>query len=185
TFAVSASGFNSGNGGNISFTASCDTCDINASSGGLSFSAKSGSSGGNGGSVSLSAGRDVSLGAGGINGSPQGTNGNGGTNSLTPGTGANGGNLFVGTSLSANGAGNGNGGSITLISNSDTDFNIATGATTNGVDGSIQASAGSGNGNGGSVLVRNLGGPGASDNSGITLGSAGRISVAPGRTRGQ
>ena len=106
-----------------------------------------------------------------INVDSQATNGNGGTINLTNGV-STAGTLFVNESLSANGGGNGSGGQINIVNNSSSVFLIS-GASSNGIKGTLTANGGSGvGGSGGTISVTNIG------SGGITLVKYSDISVA-------
>src|SRR5262249_47230416 len=83
------------------------------------------------------------------------------------------GDLFITGSLLANGADIGNGGSIVLVSSSAQSFNVMPGATINGVNGIVSASAGQVFGDGGSVRIENSG------SGGIGFGAARAVFVDP------
>jgi hypothetical protein len=124
---------------------------------------------GNGGIVSI-----VNNGTGGITMAATGsinvgagfTNGNGGQITLQAVTG----NVTVGGAFTLNGSGTGNGGFLTIISNSATIFNI-NGAGANSLSGTITANAGGVSGDGGRVTIVNNG------TGGINLPNTANISV--------
>ncbi len=173
TLVLNASGTGTGNGGtiNVSSTSAGGDIVVGIGAGNLLLTATGGSlasASGNGGTVNISSGRNLTFDPLGLTAGPQGNNGNGGSINLTAGTAASG-NLFAPGNLVANGVGSGNGGTINLTSNSSTPFNISSGATTNGVKGTITANGGGGSGNGGSVNVTNTGVGGINIDFGSTI----------------
>ena len=153
---LSADAVGTGNGGVISVT-TVGANDIVVGLGALNLSATGGSGGsvsGNGGSVTLSAGRNLLVNPANINVSPAGNNGNGGGITLSAGTVASG-TLQLTGALNVNGAGTGNGGTISVTYN-DNSNPLIVGATGSNsfISGAITANA-PGSGSGGSVSITN------------------------------
>ena len=154
---LSANGDTAGAGGTVRLTTSDAALgDINIANaaGGLTITAQGGTAGGSGGIVTIKAGHDLNIDMASFATGP-GTGGNGATLDLEAGR-----NLFINSDISVNGNGSGTDGSLTLVSNSATDFTIDSGAATNGVQGTVTAD----NSTGGTITITNNGG-------GITVGN--------------
>src|SRR5262249_56680089 len=80
---------------------------------------------------------------------PLGANGDGAKLSFKTTTGT----IFIDGNLSVSGTGVGNGGAVTIQSGGLGTFDIASGATGQGINGFIDASAGAGGGNGGTISI--------------------------------
>jgi hypothetical protein len=152
----------SGAGGIVSVTTADATQDmtVGAVANGFVITATGFSTGidsGNGGQVTLSSGRNLTINPlpVSISAAPTGTNGNGAKFTFTAGTGGAG-NLHIFGSLLANGTGTGDGGNISLTSNSTTVFTTGA-ASLNGVDGAVVANAGATSGAGGTLSITNSG----------------------------
>ena len=185
---INANAVASGNGGMVAITTTTNLAStVTIGTGNIMISAQGGSSGstmGNGGTIAVSASQNliVNSPATSLLAGPLGKNGHGANISLT----AAGQNLFItGSALSANASqvagAVGNGGTITLVSNSNTVFNIASGATTNGFDAAapaITANGGAGSGNGGTITIRNI------STGGITVSAGNSLTVTPVSGRG-
>ncbi len=177
-FVVSANGSGGGNGGTINITAASGNFIMDTDSPGTEISATGGSSGsstGDGGSVtvtSASGNIQVNNPAAFILGS-LGNNGKGSSITLKAGTSGSG-TVFVNGALSANGKGTGDAGSIDIESNSTSQFQVGTGAATNGVAGNVSAVPGDSSGaTSGSVKLVNI----STSLGGITLLSIGAVSA--------
>ncbi len=169
-------------GGKIQISTTFPTGDINVGGVGSNFDAeaKGGPSGGNGGDISISSGRTLNIGSGGLFDvsaqAGKGNNGSGGSISLTASAAgaATGGVLSSAVDLIAVGVGSGTGGTITVTNNS---TNVGGAFTGNiSLSGNIKADAdlsGTGTGAGGTISVINIGGGSASG--GISV--AGNISA--------
>ncbi len=161
-FTLTADGSGTGMGGMVSFTTSSTAAlTIGTGAGNLTLNASAGSDGtdanpANGGTVTVSTGGNLTVNPAQINVSPGGVSGTFGTISLTAGTGTGGGTLVVNGALNANGIGNGNGGNITLQSNSKTVFSIDSTGTKNGAFGPLSVDA-AGTGTDGAIEINNLG----------------------------
>lgn len=150
---------------------------------GLRLSAHSGSTGGSGGTISVLSGGDlnVDVNLGGLDAAPRGTDGDGAHLSFAAGT-ASAGKLFINGSLSAGGTGKGNGGSISLSSNSTEAFSVNGLSCQNCIAGMLSATAAKGAG--GSILISNAGGGVVIDNTSdlvvapAAFGSGGTISIS-------
>ena len=150
----------SGNGGTVSITQSGTaglTIGTQATGNNIQISVASGTTGnGSGGTVILSSGGNLVVDPSAISAAPTpGGNGNGAQYSFTAGTPGPG-NLQIGGSLSANGVGSGQGGSISLTSNSSSAFVIG-GSSGNFVNGTLAANGGPTSGGGGGITIINKG----------------------------
>lgn len=170
---LTANAGSNGFGGTITLTQTSNTLDLAVGTGTGQFilSATGSGSSGQGGTISLSSGRHLTIAPGSVTADP-GTSGKGATYSFTAGATGTTGNLYISGSLSANGAGSlGQGGSITLVARSSSVFNVAAGATTNGVSGTLSANNSSSSMIGGTISITNNG------TGGITLGALANLSV--------
>src|SRR5262249_3758784 len=154
-FLLTANGRELGNGGEITVksTGVGTVLAVGTDSAQLQISATGGTAnslGGNGGSVTIAA-TNLTVDPAGLNFGPLGLVGDGGKISLTAGANGTAGRLFVDGNLSANGVGIGNGGTVTLVSNSTKQFIVGArgGAPLNGVNGDVTAHAGGLPGKGG------------------------------------
>ena len=181
---LNANGSGSGNGGEVTVAIQAGNLVV-GTGGNLSISAAAGGQYGNGGTVTVSAGGNLT-----VNGTATGDttsaidalagsqNGNGAVISLSAG-----GNLLITGSLYADaGASSGNGGQITLASNSTSPFVVGQSGP-NGVSGTLAADS-PGLGNGGGISITNSGGITAG-NSAVSLfdvssgsGSGGSVILA-------
>ncbi len=146
---LSACSTGSGNGGSITLFDAQGALTSGKTPGQFSAKANGGSLNavsGNGGTINISA-SSLIVDPADIDVSPLGQNGDGGNISLTATT-----SLFVQNSLQENGVGAGNGGSITISTQAASTFVIGSGVTSDGVNGTLQASSGT-TGAGGSVSV--------------------------------
>src|SRR5262249_45578722 len=130
---------------------------------------------GNGGSVTVLPAADLTVNPAAIKVDPEGFSGNGGSVTLAAGTGLSTGNLFISSNLFVLGVGSGDGGKVSLSSNSGHRFDMIAGTTVNGVNGQIRADASGTFGNGGSVTVTNKGSGGI----GLDAGGPPSITVRP------
>ncbi|MBX9879478.1 MAG: hypothetical protein K2Y22_13540 [Candidatus Obscuribacterales bacterium] len=183
TLTLNADAVASGNGGNVSITTTTNLAStVTIGVGSIVVSAQGGSAGssmGNGGTIAITASQNliVNTPSSSLLAGPLGRNGNGANISLV----AAGQNLFIsGSSLSVNASQSagaiGYGGSITLVSNSNTVFNVAAGATINGFDlaaPAITAAGGAGSGAGGSITIRNI------STGGISISAGNSLTVTP------
>lgn len=169
---ISTSAESTGNGGSVSITTLAADSDFTVGSSNGQFIINSNAAGTgarNGGTVTISTGRNLTINTGQLTATASG-NGTGAALTLTAGT-AGSGNLFITGNIAAQGIGSGAGGTIILNSNSSTVFNMAAGASTNGITGQIQAQGGSGGG--GTIRIRNFG------TGGITVDTAGNLVTSP------
>jgi len=159
---LSADGAATGNGGSITVVTSDDLA-VRSGAGGLVISATGGSPGstsGNGGTVQLTTDGNLTLDPGSLNVAPQGTSGNGGAIGLFVFRILKDLTIMSQGVLNASGVGNGNGGSINVITEGTVQVTAA---------GPVYLTAnGTGKGNGGSISVVASGGdlvvgPGAGD----------------------
>ncbi len=168
-----ADGATTGAGGTISVIGTAATADITIgnAAGNIDLSADGGGTNGNAGTIQVYAGRNLTVDVARISALVNGANGAGATLDLKAGA-ASAGNLYINGSLAASGKGTGNGGNVTLTSNSATVFDVRAAAATNGVNGTVTAAAGATSGAGGQVRVINNG------SGGISLGAPANINVA-------
>ncbi|TXI33654.1 MAG: hypothetical protein E6Q53_02695 [Candidatus Moraniibacteriota bacterium] len=147
-----------GNGGTVQLiaTAAGSSATIGNSSNQFIINTRGGSAGsaaGNGGTIEVRQGGNLAVSdTSFLNAAPIGTAGNGGSYILEAGTGGTG-NLSVTGSLNAQGggvggAGNGKGGTVELISRSTSAFTVNSGASANGINGTVGASGGTAGGAG-------------------------------------
>ncbi len=164
---LNVDGIGTGSGGtiNVAMPSSTTAAIIGTTGTNLfQFSANAGPTGGPGGTLG-NGGKVTFINGGGITVNPAqitvnsaGSDGTGGTIDIEAGQ-AGSGNLLVSSSLSAPGAGSGNGGSITLISNSTTAMLIGATKTVNGTIAlSVPGGTGSPAGAPGSITIKNEGG---------------------------
>ncbi|MDR3615253.1 MAG: hypothetical protein P4L53_16970 [Candidatus Obscuribacterales bacterium] len=152
----------SGAGGqiNLSATGTGSTITVGNAAGNIELNVNSGSTGGNAGSVSVSTGGNLTVNSTtGIlaNVLGAGAAGNGATIDLQAGKAGAGSLAITGSLNGSAGSGGGSGGTVSLISNSATAFNIDGGGA-NGISGTITANAGGVAGNAaGTVFVQNKG----------------------------
>ncbi len=147
---LDASGATSGSGGDITITS---LSDLDLASSASMLTSRGGVDGGNGGFLYLNANGQMNLNSAQLNVSPQAANGNGGSMYLVTGldSGAASGALNISGTLSADGAGTGNGGTIsitTLNTQSQSDFSVS---KTSGF--SLSARSGLNGGNGGTINI--------------------------------
>lgn len=181
---INANGAGTGNGGTISLTSSNNGGDIfidNSGDGSFSLSATGGSvssAAGNGGTINLSTGDILNIDPAAITAGPLGTNGNGANFSFIAGTGTGNGTkaIMISSTLSANGAGTGNGGTIYLEAKDATNtLDIGSAVASNRITGNLTANA-PGSGNGGSITIVN-----GNTSSSMTLNlSTGTVSATSG-----
>lgn len=138
---------------------------------GLRLSAHGGAGGGSGGGIIATSAGDLSVDTdpAGLDVAPQGTDGGGATFILTAGKVASG-KLFVNGSLHADANGKGDGGAITLSSNSSVTFSVGGSSCTNCLAGAAGATAATGTG--GNIYIINTGG-------GITVQDTSDLAVSP------
>src|SRR5262249_3066261 len=149
---LSANGSGLGNGGAVSVTLTRpnENLTVGAGNGEFIIAAEGGDESGNGGIVSLVTPRNLTVDADFLSAGPQpGAKGNGATLSFATGTGV----VFFDGNLDVSGNGAGDGGSVTIRSAGAGTFDIGPGATGQGINGFIDASAGASGGNGGSVSI--------------------------------
>lgn len=147
---LDASGATSGSGGDITITS---LGDLDLASSASMLTSRGGVDGGNGGFLYLNTNGQMNLNSAQLNVSPQAANGNGGSMYLVTGldSGAASGALNISGTLSADGAGTGNGGTIsitTLNTQSQSDFSVS---KTSGF--SLSARSGLNGGNGGTINI--------------------------------
>ncbi len=177
---LSANGSGSGNGGTIT-VGTLSQLTLGNGPGDVSLSATGGSPGsasGDGGAITLVCTNVLAVISGFINFAPLGLNGTGGSISLSaPG-------ITIPGSISVSGAGQGNGGKISLSSSAG-DFTVGMGPTSNGVVGTIQADAGPTGGSGGSINISSAGNLVIGANAlslSATTGNGGTLSLGAGGT---
>lgn len=174
TSILDASGSTTGDGGEVIVVTTSSTSDLIVGNGAGQFQITAG--GANGGTVNVTAGNNLTvLNTGFINAGPTGLSGNGANIHLEAGAGTavtgTGGRLNITGSLNVSGGNGGDGGSIELVSNSDSvGFRIGS-STVNGISGSLNANGGISGGNAGTISVVNRG------DGGIQIGDPGFLSA--------
>lgn len=170
-FTADATG--SGNGGTINVLTSGNSSNITVgdANGNIRVSAAGGSTGsaaGDGGTINLGAGNNLTVDTAFSVAGPLGTNGNGALITYKAGLGASPaqGRLVVTSAINANGVGTGNGGSVTLESNSNQTFLVG-GSTTNSINGAITANGATG----GQISISNR------SSGGVTIANAANLAA--------